>query len=206
MAVVACWPKLAAAKAARDESARRARVARDNEAFALKHGLSPERIYQPQPQLAVSAGFGGLRPSPSPRELARRSKRVDQILFDLSSSSGAGGRTGQTGTALHGTTPGEPVPASHPSILALGRLSEKPSREAKPSHAKTTATASRHHHSARPNNRSHDDVPKRTGDHGPHDESDDRTLEQRRMPGRSVIPRIVRVRRNPQFLSQISER
>ena len=74
--------ELAAAKAVRDESARRARVARDNEAFALKHGLSPDRIYQPQPQSVMSAGFGGLRPSPRPQDAARRAQRVDAILQD----------------------------------------------------------------------------------------------------------------------------
>ena len=75
--------ELAAAKAARDEATRRTRAARETAAFALRHHLPPDRIYVPEPRVKMPGNFGGLRPSPRPEELARRSQRVDQVLRDL---------------------------------------------------------------------------------------------------------------------------
>ena len=68
--------QLVASKEQREAAARRRRAERESEAFALKHRLPPERIYQPQPTLTLSAGFS-LRPSPSPEDRARR---TDEIL------------------------------------------------------------------------------------------------------------------------------
>ena len=52
-------------------------MAREREAFALKHRLPPERVFQERPQLAVSAGFSGLRKELSDEE---RSARADRQL------------------------------------------------------------------------------------------------------------------------------
>ena len=59
--------ELVASKARREEAARASRAAREAEAFAIKHQLPPERIYQRQPEVTLAAGFGGLRPRPRPR-------------------------------------------------------------------------------------------------------------------------------------------
>lgn len=74
--------QLAQRKARREESERRTRSARESAAWAVQHHLPPERIYEPQPRVQMPA-FGGLRPSPRPEELARRSRRVDAILQSL---------------------------------------------------------------------------------------------------------------------------
>lgn len=69
--------ELVASKARREEAARASRAAREAEAFAIKHHLPPERIYQRQPEVTLAAGFGGLRPRPRPEDAARR---ADEIL------------------------------------------------------------------------------------------------------------------------------
>ena len=55
-----------ASRKRREEKAKRERVAREAEAFALKHRLSPERVFQQRPQLTLSAGFS-LRPGRTPK-------------------------------------------------------------------------------------------------------------------------------------------
>lgn len=76
--------QLLASKRERDESDKRERAARASARFALQHHLPPERIYEPQPQVVMSSGFGGLRPTPTAYEIDRRSRRVDAILQNLS--------------------------------------------------------------------------------------------------------------------------
>ena len=70
--------ELAARKRKREAAARRERTARENAAFLSQ--LPPERIYQPRPELAVSAGFSSLRNQLSDEERARRADRQLRAL------------------------------------------------------------------------------------------------------------------------------
>ena len=49
--------QLLARKLEREEKVRRTRMAMESEAFALKHHLPPERVFQQQPVSTLSAGF-----------------------------------------------------------------------------------------------------------------------------------------------------
>ena len=73
--------QLADRKHRREQRAKREVAVRES-ARLLQH-LPPERIDEPQPCVVMPSGFGGLRPSPRPADLARRSQRVDQILQSL---------------------------------------------------------------------------------------------------------------------------
>jgi hypothetical protein len=74
--------RIAASKARREAREKPERAAREAARFAIQHGLDPARIYEPQPRVMMSA-FGGLRPGPRPEELARKSRRADEIIAEI---------------------------------------------------------------------------------------------------------------------------
>ena len=75
--------QLVASKARREAETRRERSARESAAWTVQHQHLLDHVPTPEPRLKMPTGFGGLRPEPSPLELARKSQRADQILHYL---------------------------------------------------------------------------------------------------------------------------